>query len=198
MRSKLQPPALPRESVPRPRLLDVLGSGRSSALTLVCAPPGYGKTTLLSQWAEAAAGTTRFAWVTLDDGDADPVRFWTYLVSALSTVAASAGQRSLPALGRHPERMTAEFLPLLVEELEDGDQDLILVLEDYHRARSCRACAARCATRSPERNTRPRPCASWIAPTCSSARSTAIGAGTGTTSCSPRHSGWNWKSPSRS
>jgi LuxR family transcriptional regulator, maltose regulon positive regulatory protein len=103
-------------------------------LTLVCAPAGYGKTTLLSQWAEADAGTTRFAWVTLDEGDADPVRFWTYLVSALSAVAATAGRRSLPALSRHPERMTAEALPLLVEELEEGDQDLVLVLEDYHRA----------------------------------------------------------------
>jgi LuxR family transcriptional regulator, maltose regulon positive regulatory protein len=103
-------------------------------LTLVCAPAGYGKTTLLSQWAEADAGTTRFAWVTLDEGDADPVRFWTYLVSALSAVAATAGRRSLPALSRHPERMTAEALPLLMEELEEGDQDLVLVLEDYHRA----------------------------------------------------------------
>jgi LuxR family maltose regulon positive regulatory protein len=103
-------------------------------LTLVCAPAGYGKTTLLSQWAEADAGTTRFAWVTLDEGDADPVRFWTYLVSALSAVAAAAGWRSLPALSRHPERMTTEALPLLMEELEEGDQDLVLVLEDYHRA----------------------------------------------------------------
>jgi len=134
MRSKLQPPTLPRESVPRPRLLDELRWGKSSALTLVCAPPGYGKTTLLSQWAEADAGTTRFAWVTLDEGDADPVRFWTYLVSALATMTASAGRRSLPALGRHPERITAEFLPLLMEELEEGGQDLVLVLEDYHRA----------------------------------------------------------------
>ena len=136
MRSKLLPPAQPRESVLRPHLVGELSSGRSSALTLVCAPPGYGKTTLLSQWAEAAAGTTRFAWVTLDEGDADPVRFWTYLVSALATVAASAGRRSLPALSRHPERMMTEALPLLMEELEEGDQDLVLVLEDYHRAES--------------------------------------------------------------
>jgi LuxR family maltose regulon positive regulatory protein len=66
--------------------------------------------------------------VTLDEGDADPVRFWTYLVSALSAVAAAAGRRSLPALSRHPERMTAEALPLLMEELEEGGQDLVLVL----------------------------------------------------------------------
>jgi LuxR family maltose regulon positive regulatory protein len=61
MRSKLQPPVLPPETVPRPHLLDELRSGRNTVLTLVCAPAGYGKTTLLSQWAEADAGTTRFA-----------------------------------------------------------------------------------------------------------------------------------------
>ena len=136
VRSKLQPSALPRETVLRPRLLDELRLGRTSALTLVCAPPGYGKTTLLSQWAEADAVTTRFAWVTLDEGDADPVRFWTYLVSALSAVGASAGRRSLPALSRHPERMMSEALPLLIDELEEGDQHLALMLEDYHRAES--------------------------------------------------------------
>jgi LuxR family transcriptional regulator, maltose regulon positive regulatory protein len=134
MRSKLQPPALPAGTVPRPHLLDELRAGRSGALTLVCAPAGYGKTTLLSQWIEADADTARFAWVTLDEGDADPMRFWTYLVSALSAVTVSAGRRSLPALSRHPERMMAEALPLLAEELEEGDQDLVLILEDYHRA----------------------------------------------------------------
>jgi len=54
---------------------------------LVCAPAGYGKTTMLSQWI-AEAVTADSAWVTLDAGDADPARFWTYLLSALSEIAA--------------------------------------------------------------------------------------------------------------
>lgn len=138
VRSKLQPPALPHGAVLRPRLLDELRSGSRQALTLVCAPAGYGKTTLLSQWMDADADAAGFAWVTLDSGEADPTRFWTYVISALSEVAASAGRGSLPALSRRPERLTAGTLPLLMEELEDGDRNLVLVLEDYHLAQGTR------------------------------------------------------------
>lgn len=135
IQSKLQPPALPRGVVDRPWLLNELRKGRGQALTLVCAPAGYGKTTLLSQWAASDSGRARFGWVTLDTGDADATRFWTYLVSALSAIAPSVGHRSLPALGRWPELLRMDALPLLVAELEGaGDQDLVLVLEDYHLA----------------------------------------------------------------
>lgn len=136
IRSKFQPPALPRDLVSRTHLLGELTSGRSRALTLVCAPAGYGKTTLLSQWVEVGTNTAGFAWVTLDIGDGDPTRFWTYLISALSEIAPSAGRRSLPALNRRPGRLTADVLPLLMKELEDGTGNLVLVLEDYHLAES--------------------------------------------------------------
>jgi LuxR family maltose regulon positive regulatory protein len=99
----------------------------------VCAPAGYGKTTLLSQWI-ADAATVDAAWVTLDAGDADPVRFWTYLVSALSEIAPLAGRRSLPALGRRPERLRTDVLPILIDELDQAARDLVLILEDYHLA----------------------------------------------------------------
>jgi LuxR family transcriptional regulator, maltose regulon positive regulatory protein len=134
IRSKLQPPALPRGLVSRGRLLEELRKGRSQALTLVCAPAGYGKTTLLSEWIDTDADSAGFAWVALDAGDADPTRFWTYLVSALSTITPSAGRRSLPALSSRPERLKADVLPLLLAELEEGDRNLVLVLEDYHLA----------------------------------------------------------------
>ncbi len=136
IRSKFQPPALPRGLVSRSHLLGELTSGRSRALTLVCAPAGYGKTTLISQWIEVGTNSARFAWVTLDIGDADPTRFWTYLISALSEIAPTAGRRSLPALNRRPERLTADALPLLMEELEEDTGNLVLVLEDYHLAES--------------------------------------------------------------
>lgn len=120
--------------MPRPDLAGELRSGRRQALTLVCAPAGYGKTTLISQWLAADADAPGFAWVALDAGDADPVRFWTYLASALSGIVPSAGRLSLPALSRSPERLMTDALPLLMAELEQGDQDLVLVLEDYHLA----------------------------------------------------------------
>jgi hypothetical protein len=85
IRSKFLPPAPPPGAVPRPRLLEKLASGRGRALTLVCAPAGYGKTTLLSQWI-AEAVTADAARVTLDAGDADPARFWRYLLSELDDI----------------------------------------------------------------------------------------------------------------
>jgi LuxR family maltose regulon positive regulatory protein len=66
--------------------------------------------------------------VTLDAGDADPVRFWTYLLSALSEIAPPVGRRSLPALGRRPERLRTDVLPILIEELDQAARDLVLVL----------------------------------------------------------------------
>jgi ATP/maltotriose-dependent transcriptional regulator MalT len=134
IRSKLQPPALPPDLVPRSRLLAELRSGQARTLTLVCAPVGYGKTTLLSQWADADAGSADFAWVTLDQGDSDPVRFWTYVIAALAEAAPAAGRGSLRELSRHPGRLHADVLPLLLAELEAVDRNLVLVLEDYHLA----------------------------------------------------------------
>ena len=138
VRSKLRPPALPDGAVLRPHLLDRLRSGQGQVLTLVCAPAGYGKTTLLTQWMDAGADASGFAWVTLDSGDADPTRFWRFLISALSQVAPCAGRGSLRALRRRPGQLTAGALPLLMEELDEGGQSLVLVLEDYHLAQGPR------------------------------------------------------------
>ncbi len=139
IRSKLRPPAPPLGAALRTRLFDSLAIGRVRALTLVSAPAGYGKTTLLSQWvAEPATPTS--AWVSLDSGDADPTRFWKYILSALAEIAPPAGRQSLPALARRPERVQAEILPILMEELDQAGRDLVLVLEDYHLA-ECAAVA---------------------------------------------------------
>jgi ATP/maltotriose-dependent transcriptional regulator MalT len=134
VRSKLAPPALPPDLVPRPRLLGELRSGQARTLTLVCAPVGYGKTTLLSQWADADAGRADFAWVTLDREDCDPARFWTYVIAAIAAAAPGAGRRSLRELSRQPGRLLADVLPLLLDELAESDRTLVLVLEDYHLA----------------------------------------------------------------
>jgi LuxR family maltose regulon positive regulatory protein len=64
--------------------------------------------------------------VSLDAEDADPARFWTYLVSALSEIAPPVGRRSLPALSRRPERLQTDVLPVLIEELDHTVQDLVL------------------------------------------------------------------------
>ena len=68
----MQAPRVPSRHVPRPRLLELLDSGREHALTLVCAPPGYGKTALLAEWRAQERDERPFAWLTLDHDDVDP------------------------------------------------------------------------------------------------------------------------------
>jgi ATP/maltotriose-dependent transcriptional regulator MalT len=82
--------------VPRPRLIERLNAGLHRKLTLISAPAGFGKTTLLSEW---VAGCERpVAWLSLDESDNDPARFLAYLVAALQTVQADVGQAALAAL----------------------------------------------------------------------------------------------------
>ena len=82
--AKLRVPALRADHVPRPRLVESLNRGLELGprLLLVSAPPGYGKTTLLGEWANQ--GKYRFGWLTLDEGDNDPSQFWNYAANALA------------------------------------------------------------------------------------------------------------------
>src|SRR5215470_4534432 len=108
--SKLVPPAPAGLTVPRDQLVGWLASGKSRALALVCAPAGYGKTTLLAQWCQAQAGGS-CAWVTLDKGDSDPVRFWTYLICAIAGIEPTVGRTSLQARSPQPGRLIGEARP---------------------------------------------------------------------------------------
>lgn len=123
----------PRPTVlSRPRLVRRLNEGlrRGQQLTLVSAPAGYGKTTLLSEW---AAGTDEpIAWLSLDEADNDPVRFWTYLIAALQQVNPDLG-RGLPNALRAPEQPTTEaLLTPLINQIAALEEPLIVVLDDYH------------------------------------------------------------------
>src|SRR5215471_18899719 len=129
--SKLAPPAPAGLTVPRDQLVGWLASGKSRALALVCAPAGYGKTTLLAQWCQAQAGGS-CAWVTLDKGDSDPVRFWTYLICAIAGIEPAVGRASLQALSPQPGRLIGEALPRLLSELDEENREIALVLDDFH------------------------------------------------------------------
>src|SRR5438477_4221782 len=92
LETKFYVPKWRRGLVPRPRLSERLSRGAESKLTLVSAPAGFGKTTLLAAWlAAASADEPSVAWLSLDRGDNDPAFFWTYLVAALQTVAPGVG-----------------------------------------------------------------------------------------------------------
>ena len=113
----------------RPRVMRALEAGADADLTLVAAPAGYGKTTAVRAW---CAGTeTAFAWVTLDAGDNDPARLWTYVATAVDRVRDGLGRRALQRL-----RVSGMAIEIVVDELMNGiagfGHDLALVLDDLH------------------------------------------------------------------
>src|SRR3954447_26661728 len=91
--------------VERAALVGVLGRDRFAKLTLVSAPPGAGKTTLLAEWCAASRADCAFAWLSLDPDDADPIRFWRCVVTAMRTVEPAFGERTLGALRSAHERL---------------------------------------------------------------------------------------------
>jgi LuxR family maltose regulon positive regulatory protein len=132
--TKLQPSQARPKLVARLRLTATLEREPSRKLTLISAPAGFGKTTLLVEWLrERAGGEGYVAWVSLDEGDNDPVRFLSYLVVALRrTVGEDFGEGVLAALrSPEPPRMEA-VLGALINELADLPGEVDVVLDDYH------------------------------------------------------------------
>ncbi|MFY9570090.1 MAG: LuxR family transcriptional regulator, partial [Blastocatellia bacterium] len=116
--------------VSRPRLIERLNEGLHRKLTLISAPAGFGKTTLVSEW---AAGCQRpVAWLSLDEGDNDPTRFLTYLVAALQTIAAHIGGGVLGVLQSPQPPPTESILTALLNEIATIPDNFVLVLDDYH------------------------------------------------------------------
>jgi LuxR family maltose regulon positive regulatory protein len=140
--TKLYTPSPRPDWVPRPRLIQRLDAGPhlGHRLTLISAPAGFGKTSLLSEWVGAHRDAPlRVAWVSLDEGDNDPVRFISYLVAALQTVVPDLGTYALEALQPQPfipEALLTGLINQLNTFLDASRTDpgfcLILVLDDYH------------------------------------------------------------------
>ena len=128
--TKLYIPAPPADAVPRPRLLALLDDGLARRLTLVSAPAGFGKTTLVSAWLAACARPA--AWLSLDSRDGDPVRFLTYVVAALRTALPAIGEREARALAAPQPPPAESILTALVNALAMQPDPLVLVLDDYH------------------------------------------------------------------
>ena len=133
LETKLHIPRLRRGVVPRPRLSNRLSRTAESALTLVSAPAGFGKTTLLTEWlaAATAGGRSAAAWLSLDQRDNDPALFWTYLVTALQRVAPDVGESALSLL-KSPHPQLEAILATLLNDLDAVTGDVVLVLDDYH------------------------------------------------------------------
>src|ERR687885_1799262 len=133
LETKLYVPRRRRGLVPRPRLTKRLNHGTESKLTLVSAPAGFGKTTLLAEWLTALPADKRsVAWLSLDQSDSQPAVFWTYLIAALQTVVPGLGASAL-ALLQSPQPPPIEtVLAAVLNELTAIPKDVVLVLDDYH------------------------------------------------------------------
>ncbi|MEM9090674.1 MAG: LuxR C-terminal-related transcriptional regulator [Cyanobacteria bacterium P01_F01_bin.53] len=139
LETKLYLPKWSTDLVSRPRLINRIQPKRT--LTLVSAPAGFGKTTLLAEWV-AAVPTSHVAWVSLDQRDNNPAIFWTYLITALQKIQPSIGERSLPLLQSPPSPPIESVLMTLLNELAAIELTTIeptaveakitLILDDYH------------------------------------------------------------------
>ena len=125
------PPPRPKV-VLRPRLSERLNEAlhRTPGVTLISAPAGFGKTTLVSEW--VVGGKRPAAWLSLDEGDNDPTRFLAYLVAALQTIAANIGAGVLGVLQAPQPPPIESILTVLLNEITNIPDNFVLVLDDYH------------------------------------------------------------------
>lgn len=125
--TKLRPPRRRRRTVARPRLADPGAGDAPPALTLVSAPAGFGKTTLVADWfAEAPT-----AWLALEAADDDPVRFWTYVTAALERAIEDLGPGTSSLLQDSSVSIEA-VVATLINDVEAAGTEVALVLDDYH------------------------------------------------------------------
>ena len=136
MESKLHSPIARQGWVQRSALIARLVDAPDKKLVLLSTPVGYGKTILLAQWRAAVSEPRPFAWLTLDEGDDDPITLWTYIVEALGRVEPVMRDRMAGALTADPDHLTEVFVPRLLNELAVLPRRLVLVLDDYHRIRN--------------------------------------------------------------
>ena len=124
--------ALPHDQpgiIVRRRLLRALDAGTERPLTLLAAPPGSGKTSLLASWVVSGTAPDDVAWLSLDAGDGDRRRFWRAVLEALSR---AGGGEAVTALAAHPPTRIERLVSGLAEAMEGRSTPLVLVLDDFH------------------------------------------------------------------
>lgn len=117
--------------ISRPRLLSELDAGTNKKLTLICAPAGFGKSTLLSDW--ISRQEQKVAWLSLEEGDSEPVRFFTYLIAAIRETYPEMLSGAWGKLDQSIPFETDVLLTELISELHSSSENICLVLDDYHR-----------------------------------------------------------------
>lgn len=130
--TKIHPPPLPRTHIERERLRLRLEAGKQGKLILVSAPAGFGKTTLVAEWADHCSQSCLVSWVHLDESDNEPIRFVSYIIAALQAHQTGLGEAALAGLQATPPAPMEAALTALVNEIDSLGRELILILDDYH------------------------------------------------------------------
>jgi LuxR family maltose regulon positive regulatory protein len=132
--TKVNIPQTRPDHLARPRLTVQLDEAMAREVVLVCTPAGFGKTTLLADWAATARWPV--AWLSLDPDDDDPIRFWRYVVVALDRAVGGIGARVLPLLGPPGVVSGQGVVTAIVNDLQHAPEELALILDDYHALES--------------------------------------------------------------
>jgi LuxR family maltose regulon positive regulatory protein len=130
--TKLRPSQARPNLVARPRLIAKLEREVGRKLTLISAPAGFGKTTLLGEWVAGRSDERSVAWVSVDEADNDPARFLSYLVAALRSIEEEIGEGVLSSLRAPGSPPVGALTGALINELADIPANLAIVLDDYH------------------------------------------------------------------
>jgi LuxR family maltose regulon positive regulatory protein len=130
LRTKLFIPRPRKNLVARPRLVDCLNGGLDKKLTLIAAPAGFGKTTLLSEWIPKSPRC--ITWLSLDEDDNDPRRFWTYFIASLQGLQTQLGSSALALLQSANSPAIPSILTALINDIAAFPDVFSLVLDDYH------------------------------------------------------------------
>ncbi|MBA4384259.1 MAG: helix-turn-helix transcriptional regulator [Anaerolinea sp.] len=132
IKTKLHIPSLRQKLVVRPRLMEKLNESLESKLILVSAPAGFSKTSLVCEWLSECRCLV--AWLSLDEGDSDPIRFLNYMIAALQTISKDVGNEALKVV-QTTESVTTineNILTTLLNDISTINEKFILVLDDYH------------------------------------------------------------------
>lgn len=131
--TKLHIPPLSHHLIPRPRLIAQLNEGMERKLTLISASAGYGKTALLCEWLETLEGkNTPIGWLSLDKGDNDPIRFWSYVCATLDQLHPGLGEQALTLLQSPQPPPIESILTMLINSLAAIPKHFGLILDDFH------------------------------------------------------------------
>lgn len=133
LETKLYEPRVRSRLVTRQRLIDQLDAAAHQKLALICAPAGFGKTTLVAEWLAASSSDEwGSAWVSLDQADNDLAQFWSYITAALRKVDPSIGSGLVSLLSSPQTPPIESILTMLINEVVASGRDIVLVLDDFH------------------------------------------------------------------